>query len=206
MKKGTIMSKLKVIGFSGRAHSGKSTIAREVVKQVGTHAYLMAFATPLKSMLATLMAYGGVDVSELPKEEPSDVLMGHSLRHAMQTLGTEWGRDCLDPSFWCHMAQLRMDVILRDRASMRGAVSTLLKGRKVEAPVFVFDDVRFDTEVRFINLHGGYVIHLNRGTAGIGTQHKSEKGITIPPDLVISNDGATPEEVADLVCKATMLY
>ena len=93
-----------IVGITGFKGSGKSTVAN-VFTQHG-YAY-KPFAGPLKAMLMALLL--GAEVpQELAvralygdlKESPMESLGGRTARHAMQTLGTEWGRDLISPSLW----------------------------------------------------------------------------------------------------------
>src|SRR6266496_1168986 len=93
-----------LIGFVGRRRSGKDTAAA-VLAAKGFK--VVRFAEGLKTMLAALLRLH--DVSELRIEQmidgnlkkiPLGVLAGRTPRHAMQTLGTEWGRQCIRDTFW----------------------------------------------------------------------------------------------------------
>lgn len=93
-----------IIGLTGKKGSGKDSAAA-VFEANEFHPLKMAGA--LKSMLAMLLMYQGV-TDELVdrmiegdlKEVPTFLLGGKSPRYAMQTLGTEWGRQLMGDGFW----------------------------------------------------------------------------------------------------------
>lgn len=177
---------LVVIGVTGKAGSGKSTLARHLVD---CHAAIrIPFAKPLKSMLLDLLAAQGLDIAVAMrmidgdlKEVPSEVFGGRTTRHAMQTLGTEWGR-ALSPTFW--VDAWRRSVF---RSHSVAAVTDM---RRL---VVVADDVRFPEEVAAIRGLGGIIVRVDRPGAGLGGSaggHASETTDLGTPDMVINNDGS----------------
>jgi hypothetical protein len=166
----------KLIGlYSPSAGSGKSTLAHALTG----HGYVVErFASPLKAMLAALLSHMGVSEFKIDtmvdgedKEIPSPYLAGLSPRHALRTLGTEWGRGHISENFWRDAAMTR--------AEMQAA-----QGRKV-----VFDDMRFPNEAEAIRQRGGLLIKIVRpGLAPQRGQHASEGGLDDWPfDAVIEN-------------------
>lgn len=151
-----------IIGISGPAGSGKSTAAQHLVERHGFT--LVKFAAPLKAMLYAI----GLTHDEIEgslKQEPCDILCGQTPRHAMQTLGTEWGRDCIGESFWT-------DLWEREAARYERVVC---------------DDCRFDNELEVIHQRGGIVVGLT-GRGGIAGNHASETGVRC--DEMIDNSGS----------------
>jgi hypothetical protein len=156
-----------LIGLTGYAGSGKSEVARILAENGWTRA---KFAAPLKNMLRCLLLGQGLNTGEVErmiegdlKETPSDLLSGRSPRHAMQSLGTEWGRRCIGEGLWID-------------AAMRG----------FSGPT-VFDDCRFPNEASAIRSRGGIVIEISRPGVGPVNGHVSEN--LVAPDRVIHNDG-----------------
>lgn len=160
---------MNLLALCGRKFSGKSHIANwlddSTVKVKGRRQELIpsirSFASPLKDMLAVLpiddieeRLYGKM------KEEPEHlVLGGQSMRHAMVTLGTEWGRNLVNPNIWidCMKASL-----LKDEDEDPGK------------RLFIIDDLRFDNEAALVKSLGGIVIAIrSKGEAEAGT-HASE--------------------------------
>ena len=152
-----------VIGIAGHRGSGKSAAAAVLVE----HGFVrQRFAQPLKDMLK---AVGLTDehVDGSLKETPCELLGGATPRHAMQTLGTEWGRELLHPDLWI--------ILWRSRAR--------------STPLVVVDDVRFPNEVEAVRAEGGTIWRVNRpGCDGDG--HISESYISgFVVDCEIDNSG-----------------
>lgn len=157
----------RLIAFTGLAGSGKTTAAQYLVEQ---HGYVRTrFADSLKAMLRSIgLSHEEIDGSR--KELPSPLLCGKTPRWAMQTLGTEWGRDCIDSDLWTTIWVERI------------APHLDLGGR------VVCDDCRFENEAVAVGRLGGTVVRIeDRG--GIAGAHESE-GRDFPADLTITNAGS----------------
>lgn len=161
------MSKIPpVIGITGRARSGKDTVADSIVTMIGGYRY--SFADPIRAMLVPL----GIDMAhpywQANKEKVIPALNA-SPRRLMQTLGTEWGRDLIDPNIWLTLANQRL--------------ITVGKG-------MVIPDVRFENEAEWVRSRGGKIIHVHRPDAETVEAHTSEAGISPhDDDSLIINDG-----------------
>ena len=172
-----------VIGLAGPKGSGKSTIAGALAKGAAPHARRLRFADGLKRMLLAL----GLTAEQIDgpdKDKPCDLLGGCTPRHAMQTLGTEWGRDMIASNLWVN-------------ACMQQIVAS-------NALVHVIDDVRFANEAEAIRKRGGVVIEVVRLGHVYNPEHTSEIGL--PEHLVdysITNDG-TPLSAAIHVMLRTL--
>lgn len=171
-----------VIGLAGLARSGKDTAAtafREVCPRAG----ITRFATPLKTMLTAFLRHVGASDEEIVQRLEGDLKEDHceyldtTPRFAMQTLGTEWGRDTIDPDIWVN-------------ATRRHILSDRYAGKVVLIP-----DVRFDNEVAAIrgmtqlgikNL----IIHVEREGQEAAPGHSSENSLTYEGfDHRFVNDG-----------------
>lgn len=156
-----------VIGLTGLAGSGKSTAAAYLAKE---HGYTrLRFAGPLKSMMRCL----GLDERHTDgdlKEVPHPVLCGRTPRHAMQTIGTEWGRDLIGPGLWVNVAEDSAHRVLEEGGGV------------------VFEDVRFDNEAEMIRRLGGIILRVV-GRGGAAGGHVSEAGISVP-SLLVRNEGS----------------
>ena len=161
------MAKPIIIGLTGLAESGKSSLGAFLERRYGFARLPMA--APLKNMLKAI-GLTDAHVSGALKEVPCDLLQGRTPRHAMQTIGTEWGREMIGPEFWLGLW-------------VNSAREWLASGVGV-----VCDDIRFDTEAEALKAIGGKIVKLERiGTKQMG--HASERGITPSlVDLTISND------------------
>lgn len=172
----------RLIAFTGLAGSGKTTAAQYLVQR---HGYVRTrFADPLKAMLCSI----GLSDEELDgarKELPSPLLCGKTPRWAMQTLGTEWGRDCIDNELWTALWTNRAQDCIR-------------AGGRV-----VVDDCRFANEATMVRQLGGIVIRIN-GRGGIGSRHKSEQA-NFASDIAIENDqtiSKLEQQLAGIIAKS----
>ena len=159
----------RLIGFCGPAGCGKTFAATHLAASFGYSR--VRFAGPLKAMCKAL-GMTDAEIDGPAKEQSCDLLGGRTPRWAMQTLGTEWGRDLIDPDLWV-------------RAWERQALSFLDAGDPV-----VVDDVRFANEAAAIWQRGGVLIRLDRAGAGrsAGEGHASER-LDFPYDARIENGG-----------------
>jgi len=127
-----------IIGICGYRHSGKSEIAKLLCERAFTR---KPFAGPLKAMLAAV-GLANEELNGSRKELPSLLLCGRTPRWAMQSIGTNWGRDLIHPDLW---------------VTLWIASVTPMLGFPVVA-----DDVRFPNEVAAIHELGGEVWRITR--------------------------------------------
>lgn len=171
-----------VVAFTGVASSGKSTAAQFLVDKLGYTR--VRFAGPLKDMMRAI----GLEEEQIEagdKESPAGRLLGKTPRYAMQTLGTEWGRNCIGEDFWVHLWRYRV-------------IPVLDAGGRV-----VVDDCRFPNEAAAIRKLGGDIFKIE-GRGGIAGSHVSEAGVGIA-DVVLSNLG-TIDELHGKVVEALERY
>lgn len=157
----------KVIGLTGAAGAGKSTVARLLMAHHGYQ--LMPFAKVLKNMLLAA-GLSEEQVSGTEKELPMPHWGNKTPRQLMQTLGTQWGRDLVDQDLWIRLWLHNSE------------------GRRVVA-----DDVRFVNEVMAIERRDGVIIRVVRdGHAGTqSTTHISERALlTLETNHTINNAGS----------------
>ena len=175
-----------VIGIHGLAGSGKSLVSNYLSQKYGYEQ--TKFAAPLKNMLAVFLCSAGIANEENfldylegdLKEEPIELLGGATPRKLMQTLGGEWGRDCIHEDLWVR--------------TWFGGVNGMGDAR------VCVDDLRYENEAQTIRAMGGRIIHLYRtDLARDAGTHPSESGITVlPTDFTIFNNG-TVEEMLEKV-------
>ena len=161
---------MKIIGLTGPAGSGKDTV-RQMLEQ-NHHCSGLAFADPMRAMLAPLLDLCGVGNEWMTQRELKELPipgLGQSYRVLAQRLGTEWGRS-IDPDFWVKVAAASMAEVMN------------IKGPDT---VFVISDVRFDNEAQWVKDHGGVIWHIHRPSAQAVAAHQSENGIR--PELVDLN-------------------
>jgi len=169
----------KIIGLTGYKTSGKSTLANMLIQNRGFAR--CAFATPLKGMLISLLVDQGLRLKDAQrmvdgdlKEVASRYFAGQTPRHAMQTLGTEWGRQLIHPDFWIIAWKNRIEDIQR----------------------VVADDLRFVNEELAVHAKGGIIVRVNRpGLEAPADSHASESEVdSIRHNYLIENDG-TPSDM-----------
>ena len=180
------MNKL-IIGFAGKKGCGKTAAATHLCATRGFVRH--SFAEPIKVMTFHFIKSFGlsdVDADQFIRFDKEVVIpkIGVSARHLMQTLGTEWGRDCVHPDVWVMACE---DELMRS-----------------SAPLVVFDDVRFENEATLIRDLGGFIIHIERGTWSPVDAHLSESGLVDQPeDFMIFNDDSLAEFLGQVDAKVT---
>jgi len=203
-----------IIGVAGNAGSGKDTVADHLVKH---HGFVkVALADPLKRICREVFDFseeqlwgpsekrnepdkryprkldelseGIIKGLQVPREftHPNAYL---TPRHALQQLGTEWGRACYE-NVWVDYA-LRVAKQILDRYyarydAKRGTYE-IEKDDGLSIEGVVIPDVRFRNEVDAIRAAGGKVWRVSRfgaGLQGAAAKHQSETELdTIPLDL-----------------------
>jgi hypothetical protein len=92
--------------------SGKTLTAEYLVHKYGFR--LHKFAGPLKGMLAELFRSLGINAQRALegdlKETPLAALGGKTPRFALQSLGTEWGRNMVDEDLWVRIAMKQIEL------------------------------------------------------------------------------------------------
>lgn len=133
-----------LIGLTGRAGAGKSTVARML--EDGYAFTPLALADPILDMIHALFASAGIDgawaVERVLKEQPTP--LGFSYRYLAQTLGTEWGRH-VSADLWLRVLDLRLQ-------------SPALAGDNI-----VVSDIRFPNEADMITQRGGVIVRVLAG-------------------------------------------
>lgn len=165
-------SSSSLIGLTGRKGAGKDTVAAVLFERGFAN---LKFAGALKAMIAELLRYQGADEATIDrmiegdlKEVPTDLLAGKTPRWAMQSLGTEWGRDLIGENLW-------VDATMNKAATL---------------PQVVITDVRFPNECAAVQEAGGRMIRINPVGSGCTTDiHESEAHIDrLPVDAAFDND------------------
>ena len=86
-----------IIAFTGIIGSGKTAAAMRLVEEHNFRR--IRFAGPLKDMAYAFgLSWDHLDGSL--KEKPCDLIGGKTPREFMQLLGTEFGRNMIDPDIW----------------------------------------------------------------------------------------------------------
>jgi len=151
-----------IVGFTGQAGVGKDSAALYLSRQYKYEQ--LSFAAPIKAMLN---AGFGIDPAvwedRVAKERVIDWI-GRSPRQLAQTLGTEWGRNCVAQTIWLSIFS-------------RNAAAVTAEGKRV-----VVSDVRYANEAQHIVNMGGVIIRIERPDVAPVATHASEYGI--PTNLV----------------------
>jgi hypothetical protein len=190
---------MTVVGLSGFAQSGKTTAALYLEKKYGIKR--RHIAEPLRAMLAVLLKANGLSSEMITRYLEGDLKellipeLGVTSRYAQITIGTEWGRELINPDLWANTWK-------------RGVAD----GESV-----MNDSVRFPNEETVIHELGGLTILIKRpGTrpakfkwGKIGEflydkfglmwgVHDSERTDKLNPDFIIHNDSSVEQLYADL--------
>lgn len=179
-----------IIGLVGLAGSGKDTVAQLLQDhwaKSGLVSMCAAFADPIRAMCFDLMQYAGVQEPHqylLDRKLKETVIpeLGVSYRHLAQTLGTEWGQQCIGRDVWIRVLDQRLQAY---------------RERKVTH--FVIPDVRFAVESDWLRAQGGVIWRIERPGVEPVREHVSESSTaTIRSNRVILNDG-TLEDLRAMV-------
>jgi hypothetical protein len=164
---------MKILALFGPQQSGKSEAAKAVASLPGWQRF--SFADPLYAMLTALL---GTDARKLPKNEPCDALCGYRLRYALQTLGTEWGREMIGDTIWLNALDRRLDHA-REVQGLEGVV---------------IDDLRFANEYAFLRARNATIYRIERAGYQSPGGHGSEiDWMSFTPDQVVENSGSVED-------------
>lgn len=167
----------KLVGLVGKKGSGKDTIAAMMPGFTN-----VKFAGALKEMLTAFLKYRGATDREIYemlegslKEVPTRYFGGKTPRWAMQSLGTEWGRDMISETIWLDTFQDHLFTLDGDDV--------------------VVSDVRFVNEGKRIRSLGGLIFRIIRDVPeDSSSEHISEvEGNSIHADDSIKNFGSLQE-------------
>lgn len=162
---------IKIIGLHGKAGCGKDFIASQCLNDY----FKVALANHFKIDIVRKNIF---TFDEVFNTKPAHV------RHRLQQIGTEEGRDVYGPDVWCNALEAWMYLINTSN--------------KIDK--FVIADLRFDNEAEYVKSLGGIVVRIdsNRNRTGMdekALQHSSEAGIREDLiDHVIINDIGTDIE------------
>lgn len=186
---------MQVVGLTGWAGSGKSTVAEYLVKEHGFTR--LSFAAPLKKMLRTLNPIMGLN--PLAHSEATRVITleqvfnnsaildethlkaskyGDEYRRLLQVLGTDCIR-AVAPDFW---------------------VNAAMKQMVHESGRYVFDDCRFPNEAEAIETYNplGLWNVYRPGYAAINS-HASEQWAGCMNEAVVLHNGSDREGLHDQI-------
>jgi uridine kinase len=155
--------KHRIIGITGKMHSGKTTVTNFLMDQLTMSDFyptVMKFAQPLYDMQKEVYRIAQLDA---PKTKD---------RKLLQFLGTDWGRD-KDPDLWINLWRKKVRTYM-------------LANTPQNRRVVLCDDLRFDNEAKQIKDMGGVIINVEASDevrkarapeSFSGVTHASENGI-----------------------------
>lgn len=171
---------LKLIGLAGPAGCGKDTVAQILCDTQEFRR--ISLADPIRQGIFTMLGIPEEHLTDRElKELPMAELCGKSPRQAMQTLGTEWGRNLIDQHIWLKVAERKMEYISRLAETGNAYISGI-----------VISDIRFPGEAKWLREQGGSIWHIRRPNNPNATKAAHESEIPLIPeegDSFIINDG-----------------
>lgn len=172
----------KLIGIVGYMGAGKTTIVNRAIEEI-PDTIKIGFADPLYNMIAAM----GIPMETIRDkskwDEPQEMLYGQTLRYAVRSLGTEWGRRCINQDVWSNIA-------------CHKAFSLMQEGIHV-----IIDNVRFPSEMSYMRRYDATFIALQRPGLEIDLTHESEHHIAslmLQCDRSIYNSQSI-DDVADVM-------
>lgn len=146
-----------IIGLAGYARVGKS----EAAKGLQPDFKVVAYADKLREFLYTLNPIVGTRGMRLQKvidrygwDGYKSTQYNDEIRRAIQTLGTDCGRNMIGPNVWID--------------------STFRSMNNVGRQDYVIADVRFPNEAQAIVDRGGFIVRIDRPGYGPVNDHASE--------------------------------
>lgn len=148
---------MRIIAFSGKKQSGKTTAVTSIVNKIQkTNRWReISFMAGLKFIVQS--CFGATQSNLYGTEDEKNELLpcGKSTRELLQIIGTDWFRS-LDPDCWVNSYKMTISETSPDT-------------------IIVTPDVRFPNEVKCIQDLGGHVIRLLRSP--YDDQHESETAL-----------------------------
>jgi hypothetical protein len=146
-----------IIGFSGKAGSGKDTCADFVADN-----YLAVEQMKVAGILKEMLAVAGLpEPADRAEKEAIIPGLGFSWRTAAQTLGTEWGRG-LNQNLW---------LIL---------LGAKIKRAQELGKHVVISDIRMENEAKLVRELGGIVIQLEGRYSATGAAGSQASEVPLP--------------------------
>jgi hypothetical protein len=151
-----------LIGLTGAAGCGKTTVAKML------NIPMYNFAQPMKESCRIIFGWNDEHLHGDLKEI-IDPNFGVSPRQALQTMGTDWGRNMITKDLWLKRAQIEIN----------------------KHAELVIGDVRMNNEAELIKQNGGIIVHIVRGFKQEVRAHVSEEGVADRLiDITLGNDGS----------------
>jgi hypothetical protein len=165
------------VGVTADGAIGAQTLAAVAAAAGRAHGFVAPhIARPLKRMLGTLLDEIGYDPVTIARYVDGDLKrsvipgLGITATEAQQTLGTEWGRNCVRPDLWLSVWLAKAERIVADG------------GRVVQ------ESVRYANEAEALRARGAILIEVRRPGVGPLSDHSSEQ-LPAEADFLYQNDG-----------------
>lgn len=175
-----------LIGLSGKAGSGKDTVAGILYRLYGLHT--LHFADPLKTAARVIFGFTSPQLYDPVHKESVDSYWGFSPRKALQLLGTEGCRSVFGGDVW-----------------VRSLMKKLISLPQI-IPGVAVADVRFIEEFEALKSCGGFMVRIHRPfSTTLCTNHASEIDLdnrNLDWDFEILNSGT----LEDLELQSIRLY
>lgn len=182
----------QLIAFTGKAGSGKTT-ATDVFIKNNPRMTRVSFAKKMKDAVVAMFGidpvhiFGDKEQKEMMIPKLSTATNHVTGRKLLQTIGTDWGRNMIDPDIWI------MDIA--DKWASQKNIPGFAG--------MVIEDLRFDNEAAWVKSQGGIIIELlspadYERNATASDQHISEGGINPSyVDIRIVNRKVSPDQLFD---------
>jgi hypothetical protein len=196
-----------IVGIMGNARSGKDTTALYLADK---HRFIrVGLADPMKRFCKEVFDFTDEQLYGDKRDEPDtryprvvekglrgEVCEHLTPRYALQTLGTEWGRNCYDDIWIEHGVHVAQELI--DGYATYSAKEGLQFTEKDVGivPGVFFSDLRFINEYNAVKKAGGLMVRIKRpgatGILGITGHQSEEEQKSIPDDkfdVILDNSG-----------------
>ena len=174
---------MMLIGVTGKARAGKSTVAIYLAAEHKFHE-----GSSAKRLKATVAVKFNLSAEEMNKANYEKVIerWGMSLRQILQLEGTEGGWQLYDPhlspgpSLWVRHLQVAWDYIKSEPTEFNG---------------LVIQDVRFPHEAKWLKEQGGFLLKIIRPEAkgDVGIPGHASETHELKADIEIENDYKVPD-------------
>ena len=174
-----------IIALSGKAGSGKDTVANELIK---SHKFIkVAFADPIKRMAMEMFGFSREQLwGDSDKRDQEDPRYGFSPRYVLQKMATDFGRN-LFQDVWVNTTKATIDK-LNSTVSIYSpykGVSVTYTPQKYENiktdKNIIITDCRFINEMNFIKKQNWSIYRVKRDSEK-NLDHISETDLDNVPD------------------------
>jgi hypothetical protein len=202
----------KIVAIMGHARAGKDTTAEYLVQK---HYFTrIGLADPMKRFCKEVFQFSDEQLYGNDRDQPDKRYLQKcwvdgigfenkkylTPRYALQTLGTEWGRDCYN-DIWIDYGIFMAKNLIQgySRYDMKTGLEITEKDTGI-CPGVVFSDLRFQNEFDATKKAGAIMVRIHRpgvdSIAGVAGHQSEEEQKGIPDsafDVVLQNDGTIEE-------------